>query len=108
MKNNARIQVETIVSKHQQRHNLKPKSIRIKSQKIRWGSCDTGNNINTNWLLILASPEFLEYVVVHELCHIRHRNHCAKFWALVLAHLPDYKRHNLWLRGNGGALMEGL
>jgi predicted metal-dependent hydrolase len=108
MKMSARNQVEIMVTKYQEKHQLKPKSIRIKSQKSRWGSCGIHDDININWALILAAPEILEYVVVHELCHIRHRNHSANFWALVAEYLPDYKQYRRWLRENGSVLMQGL
>lgn len=108
LKNSARSQVEMMVAEHQQKHQLKPKSIRIKNQKTRWGSCGIHDDININWVLILADSKILEYVVVHELCHIRHRNHSAKFWSLVAEYLPDYKLQRLWLRENGSILMKGL
>lgn len=104
----ARDQVQALVAKHQETFQLRPRHIRIKTQKSRWGSCGVHNDININWLLILAAPEVLEYVVVHELCHIRHRNHSARFWALVAAHLPEYQQQRRWLRENGAMLMQGL
>ena len=108
MRNSVRAHIEAIITKHQQSYQLKPKSIRIKSQKTRWGSCGIHDDININWVLILAPPSILEYVVVHEICHIRHRNHSTAFWALVADHMPNYKQHSFWLRTNGGALMKGL
>jgi len=57
---------------------------------------------------MLAPPEIFEYVVVHELCHLRHRNHSPDFWRLVGEHLPDYHRQRVWLRENGASLMMGL
>jgi hypothetical protein len=61
-----------------------------------------------NWLLIMAPPDVLEYVVVHELCHIQVRNHSQHFWALVLEHLPNYKQSRQWLKKNGAGLMASL
>ena len=100
--------VEVIVESHAKKYNLYPRHIRIKTQKSRWGSCGIHNDMNLNWLLILAPPEVMEYVVVHELCHIRERNHSTKFWQLVEAHLPNYQRHRYWLKKNGSSLMLGL
>jgi len=57
---------------------------------------------------MLAPPEIFEYVVVHELCHLRHRNHSPDFWRLVGEHLPDYHHQRVWLRENGASLMMGL
>lgn len=108
MKAQARIQVERQVKQHAGKQQLIPRSIVIKTQKSRWGSCGIHNDININWLLIMAPPEVLEYVVVHELCHIRVRNHSADFWDLLAEHLPDYQNQRRWLKQHGGHLMRGL
>lgn len=89
-------------------YQLNPRSIIIKTQKSRWGSCGIHNDINLNWLLILAPAEVFEYVVIHELCHIEQRNHSAAFWSLVARYCPDYKQRRLWLKQNGASLMLGL
>jgi len=89
-------------------YRLRPRSITIKTQKSRWGSCGIHNDINLNWLLILAPAEVFEYVVVHELCHIEQRNHSAAFWGLVARHCPDYQQQRLWLKQHGASLMLGL
>lgn len=108
MKKESLNQVEHWVKRHAQRKQLFPEAIKIKTQKSRWGSCGIHNDININWLLILAPPEILEYVVVHELCHIKVRNHSAHFWALVAEHLPDYQSRRHWLKKHGSNLMMGL
>ncbi len=108
MKRQALKVVNDYVALHANKYNLMPRYIKIKTQKSRWGSCGIHNDINLNWLLILAPPEVMEYVVVHELCHIKERNHSAKFWQLVAAHLPDYQRQRNWLKQNGMSLMQGL
>ncbi|OQK15876.1 hypothetical protein AU255_16945 [Methyloprofundus sedimenti] len=89
-------------------YQLSPRSISIKTQKSRWGSCGIHNDINLNWLLILAPAEVFEYVVVHELCHIQQRNHSAAFWALVARHCPGYEQQRRWLKKYGASLMLGL
>ena len=89
-------------------YRLNPRSITIKTQKSRWGSCGIHDDINLNWLLILAPAEVFEYVVVHELCHIAQRNHSTAFWELVARHCPDYKQRRLWLKKHGASLMLGL
>lgn len=96
------------IEKHSPSHRLVPRSLRIKTQKSRWGSCGPYNDINLNWLLILAPPVVMEYVVVHELCHIQHKNHSQDFWRLVAAHMPDYLQHRQWLKQHGSSLMRGL
>lgn len=80
-------------------------NITIRSQKTRWGSCSSKGNLNFNCLLLLAPPEVLDYVVVHELCHRKHMNHSPRFWAEVARVMPDYKTHVKWLRNNGSRLM---
>lgn len=79
-------------------------SISIRDQKTRWGSCSGKGNLSFNWRLILAPPEILDYVVVHELCHLTHLNHSKDFWHLVETVLPDYKERRQWLKENGHTL----
>ena len=79
--------------------------ITIRTQKTRWGSCSSKGNLNFNCLLMLAPPEVLDSVVVHELCHRRHMNHSAAFYAEIARVMPDYKEHHAWLKQNGEALM---
>lgn len=79
-------------------------NISIKNQKKRWGSCSSARNLNFNWRLIMAPQEVLDYVVVHELCHLRQMNHSKEFWNEVELVLPDYKMHKKWLEMNGHLL----
>lgn len=108
MKQQARLHAQIYIDRHAPRHDLQPRSLRIKTQKSRWGSCGPKNDINLNWLLMLAPPVIMEYVVIHELCHIRHKNHSRDFWDLVSQHMPDYQAHRRWLKQNGASLMRGL
>jgi len=78
--------------------------ITIKSQKKRWGSCSSARNLNFNWRLIMAPQEVMDYVVVHELCHLRQMNHSEAFWREVETVLPYYKVHKKWLERNGDLL----
>jgi predicted metal-dependent hydrolase len=105
MKKQTKQLVEQIVKTHSEKKQLIPRTITIKTQKSRWGSCGVNNDININWLLIMAPKEVLEYVVVHELCHIKIKNHSSQFWALVAEHLPDYQKRRLWLKKQGRSLM---
>lgn len=79
-------------------------TIRIKDQKTRWGSCSSKGNINLNWRLILAPQEVMDYVIIHELCHLKEMNHSKAFWDLVQTHCPDYKKHQQWLKKNAAKL----
>ena len=108
LKKQAQLQVERLVTQHAEKNRLFPRSVNIKTQKSRWGSCGIHDDININWLLMLAPASVLEYVVVHELCHIRVKNHSRQFWALVAEHLPDYQVRRRWLKQHGGSLMHGL
>ena len=64
--------------------------ITIRNQKSKWGSCSSQGNLNFNWKLIMAPPEALDYVVIHELCHLYEFNHSPKFWERVARYQPDY------------------
>lgn len=72
--------------------------ITIKSQKKRWGSCSSARNLNFNWRLMCYAPEAIDYVVVHELCHLKQMNHSKAFWAEVEHILPDYKARKAMLK----------
>lgn len=74
--------------------------VRITNATGRWGSCGPTNSLQFSWRLVMAPLEVLDYVVVHELVHTAIKNHSPKFWHRVAAIMPDYKRHNLWLRQN--------
>lgn len=78
--------------------------ITVREQKTRWGSCSSLGNLNFNWKLILAPPEILDYVVVHELCHRKEMNHSPAFWREVEKVLPDYEARRQWLKENGWKL----
>ena len=80
--------------------------VTIREQRTRWGSCSSKGNLNFNWLLIFVPPEALDYVVVHELCHLLELNHSERFWALVRAQMPDYEVWKRWLRQHGQELAQ--
>ncbi len=82
--------------------------ISIRHQHTRWGSCSSKGNLNFNCLLMLAPPEVLDYVIIHELCHRKEMNHSAKFWTEVETHMPDYPRHKNWLKEHGPGLIARL
>jgi predicted metal-dependent hydrolase len=84
---------------------FEPKRIRIAGQRTRWGSCAPSGTVSLNWRLALAPPAVLDYVVVHEFCHLREANHGPRFWALVERHRPQYRAAKRWLRDNGHALL---
>jgi len=87
------------------RLQLNPNKITIKEQKTLWGSCSSKNNINFNWRLIMAPIEILDYVIVHELSHLKHRNHSKNYWDFVKEAMIDYEERRQWLKANGGKLV---
>ena len=82
----------------------KPVRIAIRGQSKRWGSCSAKGNLNFNWKLVMAPPSILDYVVAHELCHLKHPNHQSEFWKLLGAIMPDYASRRDWLKQNGHKL----
>ena len=80
--------------------------ITIRNQRTRWGSCSAKGNLNFNCLLMLAPPEVLDSVVVHELCHRKYMNHSEDFYREVLRVFPEYKKWHKWLKDNGERLMQ--
>lgn len=89
------------VSFYAERMGLSYGQIMIREQKKRWASCDSRGNLRFNWQIIMAPPSLIDYVVVHELCHIRIRNHSKAFWNLLKSTLPDYKERKEVLRQDG-------
>lgn len=80
------------------------KKIVIREQKTRWGSCSGRGTLSFNWRLMLAPPKVLDYVVVHELCHLLHMNHSKDFWNAVERVMPDYREYRNWLKEHGREL----
>lgn len=83
------------------KHNLMVNQVRIKNQKTMWGSCSSKNNINLNYLLLMAPMGVIDYVIVHELVHTIHRNHSTDFWDSVESIMPEFQEHKRWLQKNG-------
>ena len=101
----ARQVIPSRVSYYAQKLGVTYGRITIRNQKTRWGSCSTKGNLNFNCLLMLAPPEVLDSVIVHELCHRKEMNHSSRFYAEVLWVFPDYLKWNKWLKENGLEIM---
>ena len=76
----------------------------IKAFKSSWGNCDSRGQVKFNWKIIIAPNRIVDYLVVHELCHLKQHNHSPKFWECVESVFPDYKECNEWLKQNGRML----
>ena len=87
------------------RLGLSPQRLTLRDQKTRWGSCSSRGGINYNWRIVMASPEIVDYLVVHELCHLRHPNHSPAYWKEVANWIPHFADSRRWLRTNGRLLM---
>lgn len=87
---------------------VQPASMAIRNQRARWGSCSTRGALSFNWRLIMAPPEVLDYVVVHELAHMMEHNHSKAFWSIVSSYCPDYLAYRNWLKQNQAAMWPDL
>ncbi len=83
-------------------------SLQVRPLTRRWGSCTSKRNLSFNWRLIMAPPSVIDYVIIHELCHLIELNHSKRFWAIVASRCPTYYKERLWLRDFGDALTLNL
>jgi predicted metal-dependent hydrolase len=93
------------VAVHARRLEVDVKSISMRSQATRWGSCSTNGRLNFNWRLVMAPPFVLDYVAAHEVSHLIEMNHSDAFWATVERTLPNMEKGREWLRAHGRQLM---
>lgn len=80
-------------------------NLELRNQRTRWGSCSTAGTISLNWRLVMAPPEVIDYLVVHELAHLTEQHHGRAFWRRVREHVPDYKESAQWLEENSVKLI---
>lgn len=105
LKDEAQADLEQRTSFHAARLGVTVKSVKMREQRSRWGSCSSSGNINYNWRLVLAPPFVLDYVAAHEVAHLVEMNHSAAFWATVKRTLPDMEKGKAWLKAHGRKLM---
>ncbi len=74
-------------------------AVKINSAKTHWATCSKKSSLNFSWYTVMAEPEAVDYIIIHELCHMREFNHSPRFWAEVEKYCPDYKRHKTYLKG---------
>ena len=101
----ARELVSALAEEEAERLGVIFRRIRIGDQRTLWGSCSVAGTLSFNWRLVLAPLEVLDYVVVHELCHLRVPNHSKTFWSLVEASRPGWREQRGWLREHGPELL---
>ena len=93
--------VKERVSYYSSYFNDKVTTIKVKEQKKRWASCTSKNELLFNWRCVMAPVFVLDYIVVHEMCHMEYKNHSKDFWNRVYAIMPDYEVRKSWLKNNG-------
>jgi hypothetical protein len=84
--------------------NIEPAGIIIRNQQKRWGSCSNSGVLRFNWRIAMAPISIIDYVIVHELCHLKEKNHSREFWRQVSLAVPDYQKRRKWLRENSASL----
>jgi hypothetical protein len=104
LKREARKALEARSIEFAARINVRPRRIAVRDTASRWGSCSVSKSISYSWRLILAPSFVLDYVVAHEVAHLREMNHGPRFWRLVRSLVPDSESPQAWLRKNGVAL----
>jgi hypothetical protein len=103
-KKEAKARIIERIDFYSNRLQLFSKGIRITSAKYRWGSCSRDNRLSFSWRIIMASLSIIDYILIHELVHIKEKNHSKRFWNYLESILPDYRKHRLWLKKNGHAI----
>lgn len=101
----ARVEVSARLDRAVAATDLSYTALSIRSQSTRWASCSATGAMSFNWRLLLAPEPVLDYVVWHEVCHLRVRDHSSRFWALVARWCPDWREQRDWLRRNGPTLV---
>lgn len=104
LKQRVRRDVIEIARAYRKRFDLRPKAVRVGDLASGWGSCGPEGTVQINWLLVFAPKRVLEYVVVHEMAHLRHRSHGEEFWAFLGEIMPDYAIPKGWLATHQGSL----
>ena len=103
-KNEAKETLRERVDYYSHRLLLFPKAVRITSARSRWGSCSGDNRLSFSWRIMMASLDVIDYILIHELAHIREKNHSKRFWNYLESIIPDYKERRIWLKENGYSL----
>lgn len=102
----ANVIIKERVKELSKKYCLFPSKLIIKNQKTRWGSCNSNKEIRLNWRLILMPYYVMDYIITHELCHLKHMNHSKDFWNLIDNYIRNYKEAEKWLKENGINIMK--
>jgi predicted metal-dependent hydrolase len=100
-KEQARFYLSSRLKEIARKTGFKYQKFRLSSAQTRWGSCSAKGTISLVWRLMMAPPEIIDYLIIHELAHTKEKNHSRAFWRLVEELLPDYRERRRWLRKNG-------
>jgi predicted metal-dependent hydrolase len=100
----ARVEIAARLDASTARAGTRYAGLTIRAQRTRWASCSSTGAMSFNWRLLLAPPEVLDYVVEHEVCHLEVMDHSPRFWRLLAARVPDWRRHAAWLKRYGPTL----
>jgi len=104
LKKIAKKEISVLAQRYAKRIDKRVSRVTVRDTRSRWGSCSSTGNLSFSWRLIFAPTEVFEYVVAHEVAHLRHMNHGTKFWEVVHALCPDYEVARVWLRLHGREL----
>lgn len=100
-KEKARNIISNRIEKYLELIDFKPQEIKVRDQKIRWGSCTKDGKLIFNWRIVMAPVSAIDYIIVHELCHLKEKNHTITFWEMVGSLFPNFQKWKEWLRLNG-------
>lgn len=100
----AKLKIEERIKIYGEKLRLLPNEITVKELKKSWGTCTSKGNITLNWKIIMTPLSVIDYVVIHELCHLKYHNHSKEFWNLLGVYIPDYQKKKEWLKINGSEL----
>lgn len=104
LKDQARIDASALLERRAAEMAVTYRRLILRDSASRWGTCSAVGNIGLNWRLVMAPPDVLDYVVVHELAHLRHMNHSKAYWASVEEFCPRHREHRAWLKESGWML----
>jgi len=101
----ARSRFQSRIDYYSNKMGVNPEKLELRNQRTRWASCSPQQTLSFNWRLVMAPDDVIDYVVVHELSHLREQNHTRRFWAIVQEFDPDYEEHTEWLTENSSQLI---